>query len=377
MTTTAEPIPLSATDEASAWRRHADDLARWAAARLVNRTDVWGAYLPLCFRTADGSKSVTRPRRCWRGQRHLTHDLLVEHFRGGDPADVIGTHSTSPENTSLWGLVDIDAHDGGNIKAVANERVARAWYRRLVNLGFHPLLTTSDERGGFHLRVLFDRPAPTPIVHAFLVDLTADACLLGASDVEIFPKQSRIEPDGFGNWARAPGRHHTREVWSKVWEGKRWLEGEDAVLHLLGLTGDSPTLIPPSVMAPPPRQAAGIVLVNLPELKPSSSTGTDDRRMTDAEVALACLDSIDNSGDGCHYDRWLAVGMVLHDLDASGVMLDRWVAWSRKSSKHKDGVCEHKWSSFGSRSGWTVGSLVAWAREGGTNVFSRSGGRRP
>jgi hypothetical protein len=223
--------------------------------------------------------------------------------------------------------------------------------------------------------VLFDKAVPTPIVHSFLVDLVADADLLGVSDVEIFPKQPRIEPDGFGNWARVLGRHHTRDLWSKVWDGGHWLAGEAAVRHILNVAGDSAALIPPHVVAPPPRQAAGVVLVNLPEPRPSSNV-SGSGRMTDTEVALACLNAIDNCGKGCHYDRWIVVGMVLHDLDFSSSMLDRWVQWSRRSNKHRDGVCESKWSSFGSRTGWTVGSLVAWARESGTDVFSKSGGRR-
>src|SRR4051812_2750550 len=86
---------LNAPSESVAWRRHAAVLARWAATRLVNRTDVWGGYLPLCFRTPRGSKSVTKPRTELRGQRRLTHDVLVAHFQGHDPGHIVGTHSTS------------------------------------------------------------------------------------------------------------------------------------------------------------------------------------------------------------------------------------------------------------------------------------------
>ena len=64
--------------------------------------------------------------------------------------------------------------------------------------------------------------------------------------------------------------------------------------------------------------------------------------------------------------------MVLHDLDPSSAMLQQWVAWSRRSGKHVEGVCEHKWCTFGSRSGWTLGSLVKWARDGGTDVYARA-----
>jgi hypothetical protein len=144
-----------------AWRRRADALAGWALARLVSRRDVWGGYLPARYRTPGGGKSVTRPPVALRGWRELTRAVLAAHFRGADPSDVVGTHSTSAADTSLWGLADVDAH-GPAADPAANERAVLGWYGRLARLGFTPLLTTSDDRGGFHLRVLFDRPVPTP-----------------------------------------------------------------------------------------------------------------------------------------------------------------------------------------------------------------------
>src|SRR5262249_29574180 len=59
---------------------------------------------------------------------------------------------------------------------------------------------------------------------------------------ETFPKQPRIEC--YGNWLRVPGRHHTRDHWSKVWNGNRWLEGHQAIDFMLSLHGESPGLIP-------------------------------------------------------------------------------------------------------------------------------------
>jgi hypothetical protein len=47
-----------------------------------------------------------------------------------------------------------------------------------------------------------------------------------------------------GNWLRVPGRHHTREHWSRVWSGTAWLEGTKAVECILGLKGDAQGLIP-------------------------------------------------------------------------------------------------------------------------------------
>lgn len=368
--------PRWTQDDAFAWRRHADALAAWAAGRLVNRSDVWGGYLPLRYRVPGQSKSVTRPRRNLRGQHFLTPNLLAAHFRGHDCGDVLGTHSTSTANTSLWGLIDLDAHGPGADPA-ANERAATYWYGRLKDCGFNPLLTTSDERGGLHLRVLLDRPAPTPRVHAFLHDLVSDHRRQGIVDVEVFPKQPRLEPGAFGNWARIPGRHHTRPVWPLVWRRDGWVGGEEAVQIVLASRGDSPTLIPPQIVAPPPRHAAGVVITNLPDrtLGPTHANTRRGSRMSDAQIAQACLQCIDNSvGGGRHYNEWIAVGMVLHDIEPSAAMLAEWIAWSRRSSKHVEGACEAKWPTFGRRSGWTLGSLVKWARDGGAQIFPTSNG---
>src|SRR5262249_24312317 len=69
---------------------------------------------------------------------------------------------------------------------------------------------------------------------------------------EPFPKQRSIRSDQYGNWLRLPGRHHTQEHWSAVWDGRAWLEGEAAVAYILGLTGDDPARLPPERPEPPP-----------------------------------------------------------------------------------------------------------------------------
>jgi hypothetical protein len=134
-------------------------LARWAWDHLVNRRDVWGAYWPLELR-ADRGNSWTAPARTKRGQVFLTLGTLELHFAGRDVSHVVGLHSTSPANTSRWGGVDVDAHEGGRADPRANQAAALAWYARLRGLGFAPLLTDSNGAGGFHLLALFAEPVP-------------------------------------------------------------------------------------------------------------------------------------------------------------------------------------------------------------------------
>jgi hypothetical protein len=85
----------------------------------------------------------------------------------------------------------------------------------------------------------------TPRLYAWLQRLTDDYRALGlTARPETFPKQERIPPGKFGNWLRLPGRHHTRDHWSRVWKGREWLAGAEAVEELLGYFGDPLDLVP-------------------------------------------------------------------------------------------------------------------------------------
>jgi hypothetical protein len=231
----------------------AGDLAEWAMARLVNRTDVWGGYVQLADRgkkytDAAGQPAVlgaslTKPAKSRRGKEHLTQQILIRHFQARGPEDVIGLHTTSPENTSKWGGPEIDWHGLQSTGPQVNLEAAIGWYSKLTRLGFRPLLTDSNGKGGYHLLALFSEPVQTAKVYAFLTWLVSDHVKYGLPNPpEIFPKQPRIET--YGNWLRVPGRHHTRPHWSRVWDGNRWLEGHQAIDLMLLLDGDSPRLIP-------------------------------------------------------------------------------------------------------------------------------------
>jgi hypothetical protein len=232
----AKPAPLPVDDAGTAWRAHAEALADWTWDRLVNRTDVWGAY--------GTAGTWTAPAKAERGHVLLMPGTLARHFRGQRRTHIIGLHSTSPENTSRWGGIDIDKHgEGGD--AAGNLRAALAWYAKLRTLGFWLLLTDSNERGGFHLLAVFCRPVPTARVFGFLKWLVSDWDKHKmTAPPETFPKQANIPAGRFGNWLRLPGRHHSRDHWSRVWDGQCWLDGAEAVAFILTRRGDAPALIP-------------------------------------------------------------------------------------------------------------------------------------
>jgi hypothetical protein len=159
---------------------------------------------------------------------------------------VVGVYSYDAHKIGKWVAIDIDNHnDQGDPKA--NERYALHLHQVLTQMGFVCLLYESNGRGGFHLWVLFATPVLAEILHRFGVWLVRDYAKYGFSkEPEVFPK-STDKP--WGNWLRMVGRHHTRDIWPRVWSGSEWVNGEAAVAHVLSLDGVDPALIPTEAAA--------------------------------------------------------------------------------------------------------------------------------
>lgn len=70
--------------------------------------------------------------------------------------------------------------------------------------------------------------------------------------------------------------------------------------------------------------------------------------------------------DGADYERWIRVGMGVHDA-TGGSGYDLWVKWSSLcKTAHDETDMPLKWGSFGrSSSSVTVGTLMAWAKADG------------
>jgi hypothetical protein len=228
--------------------------------RLANRTDARGGYRPSeewgkSYTRADGSQGKLGEQTTRKGR--LTLGVLARHFRAGRREDIIGLHSTSTANTSKWFFLDIDWHGPNSTAPAVNWRAALGYYGDIAALGFRPLLLDSNGAGGFHLGAILAEPVPTPRVFALARRLASGhACHGLPAAPETFPKQALVRPGGFGNWLRLPGRHHKRPHWSRVWDGRRWLEGHGAIDFVLALKGDPPSLVPEAPEpAPVPKQA--------------------------------------------------------------------------------------------------------------------------
>ena len=227
---------------AQEWAARAKELAAWAFAHLVNRTDVWGSYVAQRRRTRpDGSPGMlflTAPYKKARGKEFLNPAMLVRHFCGFD-GNLVSLHSTSADKTSRWLAIDIDRHDTESATVEGNLSAALRWHDRLVAMGLDPLLLDSNGAGGYHLIVVFAEPVPTADVYALGVTLLADHEKLGlAKAPETYPRQVSLEEGHYGNCLRLLGKHHTREHWTRVWSGEPdtdqpWLEGAAAIERVL------------------------------------------------------------------------------------------------------------------------------------------------
>lgn len=214
-------------------RVHHDD-AGWA-----NRTDCYGGYY-----SRDGKTSQTTRKKT------LDVETLQRHFAAKSANDLVGLHTTDPtDDTCRWFCVDIDAYDDG-ADADANDRSAAGLWYILVDLAFNPVLFQSNGAGGFHLFVFFSKPVRARDLCRFGRWLLTDAKL----SAEFFPKQESVN-GRYGNWVRLPGRHHTREHYSRAWSGEHWLDAEGTVKLILATEGDDPGVVtdPRYQLAPPHR----------------------------------------------------------------------------------------------------------------------------
>ncbi len=245
---------------AQEWMARAEELAQWAYAHMVNRTDVWGSYLSMEKRRAKDWMFFTAPFPAARGKQFLTKGMLAKHFCGLD-GHLVSLHSTSADKTSRWLAIDIDKHDQDEaVSAENNFAAAKAWHDVLQKLGFDPLLMDSNGNGGFHVLIVFSEPVPTADVFAFGQQIVGDWEKRGLAKLpETYPKQVSIEEGHFGNCLRLFGRHHTREHFTRVWSGdgegetegeEAWLEGNSAIDRILTVQLARPELIPRNLPLP-------------------------------------------------------------------------------------------------------------------------------
>ncbi len=313
---------------ASEWMQEADALAQFTLERLVNRIDIWTSYIPPRRRRINPATNkpgiiVTAPFGRARGKSFLTRAMLARHYAGVDIGHLVGLHAASPENTSRWVAIDIDLHD--NVETVHNDQprdnnskpsegleqinfaAAKAWWEKLRARGLDPLLFDSNGRGGYHIVIIFEQPAPTPLVHAYATALIEDFANYGLlAAPETYPRSPRTDEGHRGSALRLPGRHHTHDHFTRVWSGDEeldevWLEGRAAIQRILEVR-----LTPLSVLASAEERAIAVAVAAPPKTDtPKRGRGKPPPRPSKKPVVCVDLDGVLAT-----YDGWRGIDFI-------------------------------------------------------------------
>jgi hypothetical protein len=203
-----------------AWAPAADRLTEWTLQRLVVHYDLYGSYEPRV--------------------------VLQRHYRCESANYSIWLHPVSRGKTSKWFLITV-AHkcDDPAQKAITDWQAASGWYEELKRRGFCPRLLDSNAGEDLQVLVILTKEVPSSQVFAYVQQLVSDYTERGLSQApDIMPNQTDIDRSGDGGkrW-RLPGPHDESYHFTRVWNGERWLEREEAIEMLLSVGGDPPELV--------------------------------------------------------------------------------------------------------------------------------------
>jgi hypothetical protein len=179
------------------------------------------------------------------------------HFR-------IGSFSQTVESMSRWVCIDIDGP--GHAWPVADpDHAATTIMELLLQYGFNPYFERSFSNYGGHLWCFFDRPVHSEVIIDFFRNLIPENILLQdgsfadpkcGKGIEIFPKFSKVRPDGYGSMVWLP------------WYNKA--TGGANEFHILTQEGELKPSLPTEFLLTDPDL---LITVRLPGSRSSSMSG--------------------------------------------------------------------------------------------------------
>jgi hypothetical protein len=271
-------------------------------------------------------------------QRPICDDQIRAHLNGGDALNVYLLKGT----TTQLIVFDLD-NKSGAIPLPKMIEAAEKIKAELDSRGLRSFVATSGSGLGAHCWLVFRDPQDAALAQRLGVHVLT-ACGLkrgssgvGASDTELFPKQSREGEKGGNAIALPLGRK------SRLVLGGQVADRLDQQIDFETLLNDDldPTLHPPP-------------LPKVKSQKPKSP------------VDLAFLRSVLKAIPADDYNVWIEVGMVLRALEGDEeehfALWKDWAATADDAGAKKDP--RKTWATFSDECEMTVGTLVHLAKDG-------------
>jgi hypothetical protein len=292
----------------------------------------------------------------------LTFARLISHVNGGPARGVCPIKGGESVTMAAW--LDFDSH-GGEVPWAEMVRAAKQVWQVMVMVGLRPTAWRSSGGRGIHLILLWEEPQDAFSVREHLRDVLALAGMregarglgVAGGEVEVFPKQNRVAPGGYGNQVILPlagasellsaGREDDGGDWRVLDREEaaslRWPHSAPVPVRQREAekttAGEYPTVVGsakeieltgPWAEGASGNRSEGIVAPGEGERKGLPGMLG---RMPLAEVK-ALLDAIPNSGaDELTYDRWRnVVFAVHHESNGSDEGLELAAAFSENTS---------------------------------------------
>ena len=205
---------------AFAWQNAVDRLTEWLVQHMVVHGDVYLSYEPP-----------------FTIRRHFRHDFNV-HQIWLRPVSYVGT--------SQWFVIRVNHQcDDPKEKVRVNWQAASGWYEELKRRGFRPLMLDNNGGEDIEIIVLLTEHVPAPEVKEFVERFVSDYASRGlAQRPDLWPNRADIGGKrGYEEGWRVFGVDESYRYCTRVWNGERWLEREEAIEAILATTGDSPELL--------------------------------------------------------------------------------------------------------------------------------------
>ncbi|MEO6364030.1 MAG: hypothetical protein ABIO71_12430 [Caldimonas sp.] len=159
------------------------------------------------MRTDVTARKTGEGRQAWT-REPLTTANLTEHVSGGVARGVSQIHAG--ESTTRVAVLDFDSHGGETPWAEMAAKAAEVADVAELMHGLRATAWRSSGGRGVHLYFLWDAPQDAYSVRELLREVLG-VCGLGVGTggvskgfVEVFPKQSEVASDGFGNQVVLP-----------------------------------------------------------------------------------------------------------------------------------------------------------------------------